>query len=123
MMATSNDLEDAIREVVGSAFAQPGFYEDERPDFPYVHFCPYEAPVAYASDEAWFRHVCYDIVLCTKYRSKVTEKALLNALASRGIMAKQVQWTPSFDEGVLYFEVLTGPVKEIIETESEAANG
>lgn len=123
MIATSNDVEDAIRFVVGDAFAQPGFYPDERPAFPYVNFMPFEASVIYANDTAWLRWVSYDIVLCTRYRSKVAEKMLLNALSSRGIEAQAVNWTPNFDEGVFYFEVLTGPVKEIIDEETEVGNG
>lgn len=123
MIPTSNDIEDAIRLVVGDAFAQPGFYPDERPSFPYINFMPFDAETRYANDVAWFRWLTYDIVLCTRHRSKALEKELLDALASRGIEPKGVNWTPDFDEGVLYFEVLTGPVQEIIDEETEVGNG
>ena len=115
-MATSNDVEAAIREVVGDGkFAQPGFYPDETPAPPYVNFMPYDYDLVMASDQTWIWRVPYDVVLCTTYRTPVLERQLIDALTAHGVTIKEVQPSADFDNKVYYFEVFCDPVIEIFE--------
>lgn len=109
-MATSVDVESAIREVVGERMAQPGFYPDEHPAPPYVNFMPYEYDLSLGSDRVWLWREAYDVVLCTRYRDKALERRLYDALDARGVVIKELSASADFDEGLYYFEVFTEPV-------------
>jgi hypothetical protein len=117
-MATSNDVEAAIREVVGDGkFAQPGFYPDEMDELepPYVNYMPYDYDLVMASDQTWIWRVPYDVVLCTKHRTPALERQLIDALTAHGVTIKEVQPSADFDNKVYYFEVFCDPVIEIFE--------
>lgn len=115
-MATSRDVVAAIRDVVGAGnFAQPGFYPDEQPSPPYVNYMPYEYDLSYASDTTWIWRVSYDVVLCTKRREPLLEKALIDALTEHGVLIREVQPSADFDNRVYYFEVFCDPVSEIFD--------
>lgn len=114
-MATSLDVESAIRDVVGGKFAQPGFYHDEEPDPPYINLMPYEYDLTYASDQTWIWRVPYDVVLCTTHRMPALERELIDALTAHGVTIREIQPSADFDNKVYYFEVFCDPVTEAFE--------